>query len=332
MKSSGGLFDLPRLIRRVEELEAEMSQADFDWSKSAKVLQEKAEAEKVIEQMKDFSETLEMLRDEKDESEIDSFLTPMVASLTLLELQQRFTEPEDKLGAIVEINAGAGGVEAMDWCKILFRMYSRWADSHGFKVELLDSTHGEVAGFKSIAIEIVGANAFGLLKHVNGVHRLVRMSPFDAAGKRHTSFCSIAVTPDFPEEDDTVVIKHEDYQRDMFCAGGKGGQNVNKVASAVRLTHLKTGIVVKCQTERSQHENFRIAMQALKGKLFALQQAEKDANFKQKYENNKSDIAFGHQIRSYVMAPKQFVTDDRTDKQYYNVNAILDGDLDTLLQ
>jgi len=332
LKFSGGLFDLLSLIRRVEELEAEMSRDEFDWRTSARILQEQAEAVKLIGQITEFKETLEMLRDETDEAEVDLFLMPMIASLKRLELQQRFTEPEDKLGAIIEINAGAGGVEAMDWCKILFRMYSRWADSHGFKVELLDVTNGEVAGFKSIAIEIVGANVFGLLKHENGVHRLVRMSPFDAAGKRHTSFCSIAVTPDFPEEDDTVIVKHEDYQRDMFCAGGKGGQNVNKVASAVRLTHFKSGIVVKCQTERSQNENFRIAMQALKGKLFALYQAEKDANFKQKYENNKSDIAFGHQIRSYVMAPKQFVKDERTELMLHNANAVLDGGIDEFLR
>jgi peptide chain release factor 2 len=258
-------------------------------------------------------------------------IEPIIDRLGSFELALRFTEPEDAFDAILEINAGAGGVEAMDWCKILFRMYSRWADSHGFKVELLDVTSGEVAGFKSIAIEIVGANVFGLLKHENGVHRLVRMSPFDAAGKRHTSFCSVSVVPDFPENDETIVIKKEDYTRDVFRCGGPGGQAVNKIESGVRLTHLKTGLIAKSTAERSQHENFRIAFQRLKGLLFDLNQKNRDNDFQEKYQNQKNSVAFGHQIRSYVLAPKQFVTDDRTDKQYFNVNEILDGKLDELL-
>jgi peptide chain release factor 2 len=248
-----------------------------------------------------------------------------------LELDQVFSEREDSLGAILEINAGAGGKEAMDWCQMLMRMYSRWAANHGFTVELLDRVEGE-GGLKSVSILINGYNVFGMLKDENGVHRLVRNSPFSSSDSRHTSFAAVAVTPDFPEENDTIVVKHEDYKREAFCSGGSGGQNVNKVASAVRLTHFKTGIIVKVQTERSQHENFRIAMQTLKGKLFAYEKAKKDSDFKEKYEEGKSSIAFGHAIRSYVLFPQQMVRDERTECFLHNAESVLDGNIDQLLE
>ena len=232
--------------------------------------------------------------------------------------------------AYLQVNAGAGGTESCDWASILFRMYMRWAEKRGFKISLMDKQDGEVAGIKSAILEIQGENAYGWLKAETGVHRLVRISPFDSNARRHTSFCSIAITPVIDENID-IKIEDKDLRVDTYRAQGAGGQHVNRTDSAVRLTHLPTNIVVACQSQRSQHQNRAHAMKMLAAKLYEremrLKQAEKDA-----VEAAKTDIAWGHQIRSYVLQPYQLVKDLRTGYETSDTKGTLDGDLDPFLE
>jgi peptide chain release factor 2 len=230
----------------------------------------------------------------------------------------------------LQVNAGAGGTEACDWAGMLFRMYSRWADKRGFRIALMDKQDGEVAGIKNAILEVSGENAYGWLKSESGVHRLVRISPFDSNARRHTSFCSISVTPVI-DENIEIKIEDKDLRVDTYRSQGAGGQHVNKTDSAVRLTHLPTGIVVACQNQRSQHQNRAAAMNMLKAKLYEREmqakQAEKDA-----MEAAKTDIAWGHQIRSYVLQPYQLVKDLRTGYSTSDTQGVLDGDLDPFLE
>jgi peptide chain release factor 2 len=232
--------------------------------------------------------------------------------------------------AYLQINSGAGGTEAADWAGMLLRMYMRWADQHDCKLLLMDKQDGEVAGIKSAILEVKGENAYGWLKSESGVHRLVRISPFDSNARRHTSFCSVSVTPVI---DDNIEIKVEDkdLRVDVYRAQGAGGQHVNKTESAVRFTHLPTGIVVACQSERSQHQNRAQAMKLLKAKLYEREIQMRDAE-KQQREDAKTDIAWGHQIRSYVLHPYQMVKDLRTGHSTSDSQGVLDGDLDAFLQ
>jgi peptide chain release factor 2 len=237
---------------------------------------------------------------------------------------------DDARNAIVSINAGAGGTEAQDWAEMLFRMYSRWVERKGYKSELIDFQPGDEAGIKSVTFTASGENAFGYLKSETGVHRLVRISPFNASGKRHTSFASIFVYPELDSEI-TVEIDDKDIRVDVYRASGAGGQHVNKTSSAVRLTHLPSGIVVQCQQEKSQHRNKDMAMKVLKSRLYQREQQKQDEKMKELHDS-KEDIAWGSQIRSYVLHPYQMVKDHRIKLDVGNVNAVLDGDIDQFIE
>ena len=246
------------------------------------------------------------------------------------ELESLLSEEADKNDCFIEINAGAGGTESQDWVQMLLRMYSRWSDKKDYKIIIMDENPGEEAGIKSVCIKISGINAYGWLKTESGVHRLVRISPFDSQNRRHTSFASVWV---YPEVDDSVDINLEDkdLRIDTYRASGAGGQHVNRTDSAVRITHLPTNIVVQCQNHRSQHQNKAEAFKMLKAKLYELE-LEKKSTEKARTEENKTEIGWGHQIRSYVLQPYQLVKDLRTNKESSNFQAILDGDIDDFLE
>lgn len=245
-----------------------------------------------------------------------------------VEIEVMLSGENDSANAIVTIQPGAGGTESQDWGSILYRMYLRWAERRGFKTEVLDYQDGEEAGIKGVAFMIKGENVYGYMKSENGVHRLVRISPFDANAKRHTSFASIQVSPEVDDDID-IVIDDKDIRIDTYRASGAGGQHVNKTESAIRITHMPSGIVVQCQNDRSQHKNKATALKMLKSKLYELE-LEKQNN--QNSSEEKSEIGWGHQIRSYVLAPYQQVKDSRSNIAYSNVEAILDGDIDDIIE
>jgi peptide chain release factor 2 len=246
-----------------------------------------------------------------------------------LRLETLLTKPYDKNNAILTMHAGAGGTEAQDWVQMLYRMYTRWAEAHEYAVKILDYLDGDEAGIKSVTINIIGENAYGYLRSEKGVHRLVRMSPFDASGRRHTSFASVDVMPEL-DDDIQVDINPVDLRIDTYRSSGAGGQHINKTDSAVRITHIPTGVVTSCQTERSQFQNKDTAMKMLKAKLLELKEREQ----KEKIEDLKGiqmDIAWGSQIRSYVFCPYTLVKDHRTNYEMGDVNAVMDGDLDKFI-
>jgi peptide chain release factor 2 len=262
--------------------------------------------------------------------ELISEFTKIETSLVSLEMARMLSGVHDKHDAILEINSGAGGTEAQDWGEMLLRMYIRWAEKRGFKAELVHMSPGEVCGLKSATLSIEGQNAFGYLRSERGVHRLVRISPFDQNARRHTSFASVSVMPDI-EEDIEVEVKEDDLRIDTYRASGAGGQHVNKTDSAVRLTHQPTGIVVACQNSRSQHKNKDTAMKLLKAKIYELEM-EKKREEMNKISGERKKIDFGSQIRSYVMQPYQMVKDLRTSSETGNVQAVLDGDIDSFIE
>lgn len=239
-------------------------------------------------------------------------------------------QPEDKNNAILSINAGAGGTEAQDWSEMLFRMYCRWIERKNFKIEIIDFQPGDEAGIKSVTFTASGENAYGYLKTENGVHRLVRISPFNASHKRHTSFASVFV---YPELDNQIIveIENKDLRIDVYRASGAGGQHVNKTSSAVRITHLPSGIVVQCQQEKSQHRNKEMAMKVLRARLYQAEKQKQDEKLQQIHDN-KDDIAWGSQIRSYILHPYQMVKDHRIHLDIGNVNDVLDGNIDPFIE
>ena len=246
------------------------------------------------------------------------------------ELTQLLGGPDDRRNAIVTLHPGAGGTEAQDWAEILLRMYLRWCDRRGYKKEILDYQPGEEAGVKSVTFNVAGDYAYGYLKAEAGIHRLVRISPFDANSRRHTSFASVFVYPEV-DDDIKVEINEADLRVDTYRSSGAGGQHVNKTDSAVRLTHLPTNIVVACQNERSQHKNRAMAMKILKSRLYEIE-IKKQKEKKESYHKTKKDIGFGSQIRSYVLAPYRMVKDHRTDVEVGNADAVLDGDIDPFIE
>lgn len=251
-------------------------------------------------------------------------------SITHLELQKMLSGPQDGAGSFFQINAGAGGTESCDWVSILLRMYLRFCEKKGYKTQIIDFTEGDGAGYRSVTVAIEGSYAYGYLKAEVGVHRLVRISPFDANKRRHTSFASVFVYPDI-EDNSEIEINEADLRIDAYRAGGAGGQKVNKTSSAIRLTHLQSGIVVQCQNERSQHQNRAMAMKILKARLFELELEKKKA-LKEKVEAGKKDISWGSQIRSYVLQPYQMVKDHRTSYETSQTQAVLDGDLEEFIK
>jgi peptide chain release factor 2 len=334
---------LEALRARHLELEKEVSRPDlWDDPESAKtVTSEFRRVGDDISMLQDLDAKLsdaevlhELMVDEGDDSvagELAGLVDDLAHRVDRLELQSLFTGEYDERDAIAELHAGQGGTDAQDWCEVMLRMYLRWAERRGFAVEVDETTPGQEAGLLSATFIVKGRFAYGLLDAERGVHRLVRMSPFDAQHRRQTSFASVDVIPFLEDVADQVDIDEKDLRIDTYRSSGAGGQHVNKTDSAVRITHLPTGIVVSCQNERSQHQNKARAMQILAAKLAELQRAERRAEL-ESLSGPKVEVAWGNQIRSYVMAPYQLVKDLRTDFETGNVDAVLDGDLDAFME
>jgi peptide chain release factor 2 len=309
-----------------------------DAANAAKISQEKTKTERILETynnaydaLNDASEYFELSKAENDEETLEMLYEDaknLQQSTHALEVQMMLNGKHDGANAIVSIHPGAGGTESQDWASILYRMYLRWAERHDFKVESLDYQAGDEAGIKDVSFIIKGENAYGYLKVENGIHRLVRISPFDSNAKRHTSFTSVMVSPEIDDDID-IVIEDKDLRVDTYRASGAGGQHVNKTESAIRITHIPTNIIVQCQNDRSQHKNRASAMKMLKSRLYEYEMAKKQAELD---GVEKSEIGWGHQIRSYVMQPYQQVKDTRSNQAFTNVEAILDGDIDKLLE
>lgn len=310
--------------------DAEASSAKM---KELKDLKSDIEAfENLYSAYEDIEAYIELANEEEDTDlveEIDELLNTFTRDFEALRIKTLFTEEYDSCNAIVTLHAGAGGTESCDWVSMLYRMYSRWVSDKGFELEVLDSLDGDEAGIKYITFQVTGHNAFGYLKSEKGVHRLVRISPFNAAGKRQTSFASCDVMPDIDKDLD-IEIKDEDIRVDTYRSSGAGGQHINKTSSAVRITHFPSGIVVQCQNERSQHMNKEKAMNMLKSKLYMLKQ-EENAKGMEEIRGEVTEIGWGNQIRSYVMQPYTMVKDLRTNEQTSNVNAVMDGEIDIFI-
>ena len=331
-------LNLDAKLQRIDELDKTMEEPSF-WEdaetstrlvKEAKNLKDTVEEfHKLQNQYEEIELMLEMGYEENDPEiipEIQKMMDAFTTELDALRLRTLLTGEYDSNNAILRLNAGAGGTEACDWCSMLYRMYCRWAESKGFTTEVLDFLDGEEAGIKSVTVQINGVNVFGYLKSERGVHRLVRISPFNANGKRQTSFVSCDVMPDI-EEDLDVEINQDDLRIDTYRSSGAGGQHINKTSSAVRITHIPTGIVVQCQNERSQFQNKDKALQMLKAKLYMLKQQE-NAEKISDIRGDVKEIGWGSQIRSYVLQPYTLIKDHRTGYESGNVNSVLDGGLD----
>ncbi|MBS6557648.1 MAG: peptide chain release factor 2 [Roseburia sp.] len=334
-------LDLADKSKKIEELEREMEAPDF-WN-DAEVSQQKmkelksykddvAVCAQLEEKLSDIETLIAMGDEENDVSlipEIKEEIKEYEEAFEKIRIKTLLSGEYDKDNAIVSLHAGAGGTESCDWASMLYRMYTRWASDKGFAIEVLDSLDGDEAGIKSITFQVNGENAYGYLKSEKGVHRLVRISPFNAAGKRQTSFVSCDVMPDI-EEDIDIEVKDEDIRIDTYRSSGAGGQHINKTSSAIRITHFPTGIVVTCQNERSQHMNKDKAMQMLKSKLYLLKQQE-NADKAADIRGEVTEIGWGNQIRSYVLQPYTMVKDTRTGVETGNTDAVLDGDIDIFI-
>ncbi|HGX1688759.1 TPA: peptide chain release factor 2 [Listeria innocua] len=341
IKDFRGSLDLDSMEVRIAELEDQMLDPNF-WN-------DQQAAQKVINESNGYKETyqafhaleeeqesmkisLELLKEEADEdlqAELEKDIKAYMATISEFELKLMLSDPYDKNNAILELHPGAGGTESQDWGSMLLRMYQRWSEKKGFKVEMLDYQAGDEAGIKSVTLLIKGHNAYGYLKAEKGVHRLVRISPFDSSGRRHTSFVSVDVMPEL-DDDIEIEVRTEDLKIDTYRATGAGGQHINTTDSAVRMTHIPSGIVVTCQSERSQLKNREQAMKMLKTKLYQKEQEEKERELAE-IRGEQKEIGWGSQIRSYVFHPYSMVKDHRTNYETGNIQAVMDGDLDDFI-
>ena len=329
-----------KIITRLSEIEELENDQEFwnDASNAAKIQKEKTQLQRKLDKyevasdaVNDANELYEMSKEEGDEESLQALYNDaptLEDQIRSMEIEVLLSGESDANNAIVSIHPGAGGTESQDWAEMLLRMYKRWAERRGFGIEILDYQNGEEAGIKDVSFIVKGENAYGYLKIENGIHRLVRISPFDSNSKRHTSFSSVMVSPEV-DDDINIVIEDKDIRVDTYRASGAGGQHVNKTESAIRLTHIETGVVVQCQNDRSQHKNKATAMKMLKSRLYELELEEMQAK---KDGVTKSEIGWGHQIRSYVMQPYQQVKDTRSNEALSNISGILDGDIDKMIE
>ncbi|MFO7561254.1 MAG: peptide chain release factor 2 [Enhygromyxa sp.] len=338
------MFDYEAKIEKLEEYEEATADPSFwdDNDRAQKLLREQATLKKVIDDIdraaqafEDARDLYELAREEGDDDSIHEASAGLEQAdelLAKLEFRRMLGGPHDSDNALVSINAGAGGVDSQDWAEMLMRMYQRWGERHGFEVKVLDLQEGDQAGIRGAELSIEGEYAYGWLRSEIGVHRLVRISPFDSQARRQTSFASIMVLPDLGDDSEfEIEVNPADLRVDKFRSSGAGGQHVNKTESAVRLTHEPTGIVVACQMERSQHKNMDTAMRMLKARLWELEQQKRDRE-RAALEGDKKSIEWGSQIRSYVIHPYQQVNDHRTELKQSNVNAVLDGEIDPFME
>ena len=340
--SSGCIFDVPGKASRLAALEQQAAAPEFwaDPEKAQRLLKEQSDLRQTLEQHAGMVKAVEegrlllgMAAEEQDADtlqEVETSLADLAKRIRGLELQTALSGEYDKGNAILSINAGAGGTESQDWAQMLLRMYARWAERKRFKTDVIDILEGEEAGIKNVTVTVDGAYVYGYLRAEIGVHRLVRISPFDANKRRHTSFASVFVYPDITDDID-IKLDEKDLRIDTYRSGGHGGQHINVTDSAVRITHLPTGIVAQCQNERSQHKNKAMAMKVLRARLYEHYRAEKDEELAH-LEGVKQAIAWGSQIRSYVLAPYQLVKDHRTGEETGNVSAVLDGEIDRFIE
>ena len=319
-----------------------MEKADF-WQKDqdeiSRLNQQRATLKEIIDQwQKHYLETedakilAEMAHEEDDQStlkEIEKDVLRLEKEVNDLEFQSLLGEPDDRRNAILAVNAGAGGTESQDWVEMLFRMYLRWCESRNFTTRVIDNQPGDEAGIKSVTMTVTGPYVYGHLKSEHGIHRMVRISPFDATGRRHTSFASVSILPEV-DTDIKIQIEDKDLRIDTYRASGPGGQHVNKTSSAVRITHLPTGIIAQCQNEKSQHRNKDMALKVLKARLYEIEKNKREEK-KQQHHQNQKEIAWGSQIRSYVFNPYRMVKDHRTNVEVGNLDKVMDGDIDMFI-
>jgi len=340
---SGTIFDLAASEERLKKIEKTLSNSDFwqkDHSEATELSQERGVLINQLEQWQRYKNELEELdiltkvaleeNDQNSLKDLNKDLLELEKQIERYELQSLLGDRDDKRNAIIAVNAGAGGTEAQDWVEMLLRLYLRWAESRGMKTQIVDHLPGDEAGIKNVTFTVSGPYAYGYLKSEDGIHRMVRISPFDANARRHTSFASVSVLPEI-EDDITVEINDKDIRVETFRASGPGGQHVNKTSSAVRITHLPTNIVVQCQNEKSQHRNRELAMKILRARLYGLEK-EKQEKEKQLRHQSQRDIAWGNQIRSYVFNPYQLVKDHRTDVEVGSIERVMNGDIDVFIE
>lgn len=336
------IFDLDNLNRQIKKLDEELSKQELweDQDKAQTKLKERsriqAEIQNWSQKEKDLEEVLilgEFVRETEDQKDLEELIgrvNSLDQELGRYEIERMLSGENDNANAIVYINAGAGGTEAQDWAEMLLRMYLRWAERKGFETQVVDILPGEEAGIKNVTFLVKGPHAYGYLKCENGIHRLVRISPFDANNRRHTSFASLYAYPELAEDID-VEIRDEDLKVDTFRSSGPGGQHVNKTESAIRITHIPTGIVVQCQNERSQHKNRAIAMAILRSRIYEIEKKKQEEKMNS-LEKEKKDIAWGSQIRSYTLHPYKLIKDHRTKTEIHNADAVLDGEIDPFIK